>query len=874
MDNEPIVKYLKDYKKTDFLIKKIELDFQIFPNKLLVKSNLSISKNSSNSTLTLNGEDLKTIVVSINNKIIEHNKDYVIKKDTMEIYNVPDHCNIITEVEIDPYNNTKLMGIYKTNTGLASQCEPEGFRRITWFIDRPDVMPLWSVTIRADKDSYQSLLSNGNIISSVVESNTRICKFEDPFPKPSYLFAFVAGNFDIYSDKFITKSNKMVDLNILVEQGKKSQAKFAVDSLKKAMKWDEDTFSLEYELNVFSIVAVSDFNFGAMENTSLNIFNEVYVLADPYIATDDDFFNIESIVAHEYFHNFTGNKITCRDWFQLTLKEGLTVYRDHIFSEDLRHKDIVRINDVETLRNHQFPEDNGPLSHPIRPTSYIEMNNFYTSTVYEKGSEVIRMIATLIGKDNFRKGMEIYFDKFSGSAVTCEDFISSMEQASGLSLELFKRWYLQSGTPVVDVITTYDETNKTYTIRLSQTNNPTFDQKEKFTLVIPLKLALFSSKGEQLILINDKKEYLAVLEEKEKEFVFHNIVNKPTLSINRFFSAPVKINFIQSDEELINLIINDSDGFTRFESSQKYLINKIQNLVFSLENNTKIEVAELNNLVMPYGEILRGYKNDPYIVSAMLKLPSFVTIEQLYESDLPIEHIMSSIQILEEAIASTHENILYDIFNNISDDEEIFSTEMMGKRSLKNKVLFYLLKTNKEKYFELALDYFNNTKSMTKKIGTLLAIKDFPNIKEHNEIFKSFYKQYEQYPTVLNKWFALSAGVKSDMTVEKIIQLSNLPTFSYTNPNKVKHLFSGFINNNLAFHKLDGSGYKLLEETIIKMDLINPHISASLAKAFSKLNIQKPIRKNLMKKSIDTILVNKDISKGLYEILAKLLINK
>ncbi len=874
-DNNPVEKHLKDYKKPSYLISKTILDFTLLSDKIIVKSDLSIKRNSDEKNLVLNGEELITKSVYIDGVEKKLGKHYEINEleNILTLFEVPEKFNLQTEVEINPYTNTKLMGIYKSNSCIASQCEPEGFRRITWFIDRPDVMSTWQVSINAQKDMYETLLSNGNLISDSLNGNIRTCVFDDPFPKPSYLFAFVTGNFDICTKQFKTMSGRDVKLAVYVERGKKNQAQFALDSLALSMKWDEDTFGLEYELDVFSIVAVSDFNFGAMENKSLNIFNEAYVLADPYIATDDDFFNIESIVAHEYFHNFTGDRITCRDWFQITLKEGLTVFRDHIFSEDIRHKDIVRINNVEVLRNYQFQEDKGPLAHPIRPQSYIEMNNFYTTTVYEKGSEVIRMIETLIGKDNFKKGIDTYFELFDGQAVTCEDFIYSMEKASGISLEKFKQWYQQSGTPIVDVKTSYDSNFKKFSIIVSQTNNVTFDQKDKKDLVLPLRLALFNSKGEQLQLkmngqtISD--EYIAVLDSKSSEFSFENVDELPILSINRSFSAPIILNFEQTDEELSILMNHDSDGFNRFESAQKYFRKHMLNIIERLGKSEEIQQKEVNKLVSPYASLLKNYKLDMYMTSTMLRLPSFVSLEMNFSKNLPLDNILKTISMFEIAIATIYEKDLLNIFNSIEDNEEEFSTIMMGKRSLKNRSLFFLLKTKKQEYLSIAVDYFAKTKSMTKKIGILSATKDFLNTPEHAEIFSSFYKDFINYPTALNKWFLISASIEHKDSIENVKRLATLDTFSYTNPNKVRHLFGGFMSNQSAFHNIDGSGYKLLEEIIIKMDRINPSISANLAKNLSKLNIHTENRKKLMKQSIDNILSTKDISKGLYEILSK-----
>ncbi|MDR0483655.1 MAG: aminopeptidase N [Alphaproteobacteria bacterium] len=871
--SEPVVKYLKDYQKPDFLITKTKLDFTILADKIVVKSDLTIKKNSEATDMHLNGEELTTKSVSLNGNVLKDNQDYKIDSNVLTIFNVPNEFTLQTEVEFNPYTNTKLMGIYKSNSCMASQCEPEGFRRITWFIDRPDVMSVWEVSISAKKDMFETLLSNGNLISDTTTGDIRTCVFDDPFPKPSYLFAFVAGNFDICSKPFKTMSGRDVKLSVYVEKGKKNQAQFALDSLALSMKWDEDTFGLEYELDVFSIVAVSDFNFGAMENKSLNIFNEAYVLADPYIATDDDFFNIESIVAHEYFHNFTGDRITCRDWFQLTLKEGLTVFRDHLFSESIRHRDIARINDVEVLRNVQFQEDKGPLAHPIRPQSYIEMNNFYTTTVYDKGSEVIRMIETLIGVDNFKKGITTYFELFDGQAVACEDFVYAMEKASGVSLEKFKQWYQQSGTPIVSVKTNYDSTTKTFSISLTQINNPTFDQKEKKDLVLPLRLALFNKGGEQLELNNSGKEYVAVLDRATKEFTFNNIAEEPVLSINRYFSAPIILDFNQTDEHLINLMNNDTDGFNKYEAGQKYFRKHMLNMVNRLEARENIPESEVKQLISPLADILKNYQKDMYMTSMMLKLPSLASLEMNYTSNLPIDSMLKTIKLMEEAIANVYEKDLLNIFKSIKDNESEFSTLMMGYRSLKNRTLFYLLKTKKDEYLKMSADYFKTTKSMTKKIGVLAAVKDFLNTTEHTEIFSSFYKEFENYPTVLNKWFLISASINHGNAIENVKRLATLETFSYTNPNKVRHLVGGFTSNTAAFHNIDGSGYKFLEEMIIKMDEINPSISANLAKNFSKLNIHNKTRQELMRKSINNILSQKDISKGLYEILSKSIAN-
>lgn len=867
--------FLKDYQVTDFIIKTINLEFKILSNKVLVQSTLEIQKREKGKEqdLQLNGEDLKTLTVKLNNETLTLGKDYNITNNLLTIAKAPDIFTLFTEVEIDPFNNTKLMGIYKTKSCLASQCEPEGFRRITWFLDRPDVLPIWTVSICANTKDYKVLLSNGNLLEKKQEGALTTCKFHDPRPKPSYLFAFVAGNLDVCSGSFTTMSGRKVALNVFVEQGKKVQAEFALASLQKAMKWDEQRFNLEYEFEVFSIVAVSDFNFGAMENTSLNIFNEAYILADPKLATDDDYFNVESVVAHEYFHNFTGNKITCRDWFQLTLKEGLTVYRDNIFSEDLNNKDIVRINHVDKLRNFQFPEDKGALSHPIRPLSYIEMNNFYTTTVYEKGAEVIRMLATMLGTEKFKEGIKIYFDNFSGQAVTCEDFVWAMEQASGQDFTKFKNWYLQSGTPVVNVKHNYDSKSFVLNLTIQQKNYPTADQAEKGNLTLPFKVALFNESGELLttkVNNTESQEHLIILEDAECTVSFYDVKEKPTVSFNRNFSAPVIVKYQQPDNELINLMQNDTDGFVAYESSMQYLKKHILKLIQKIQSSEDTNIEEVQRTLLPFTEILDNYKNNMYLCAMLLRFPTITSFEEDFPKDFPLEAIDEALKTFVKAMALQFENKFLEIFNSIKDNESEYTEADSSIRALKNKTLAFLIKTEKPEYLTLCLDYYQNTKSMTKKIATLVACKDYINAKEHKEIFESFYEEFKEYPLVLNKWFGIQAGIAHEGIISNIKKLTKLNTFSYKNPNKVRYLFSGFANNYLYFHNVDGSGYKFLAETIIKIDKINPSVAASLAKIFAKIKVHTQARQDIVKVLIADMLKQEDISKGLYEILFKI----
>jgi aminopeptidase N len=868
----PQVNYLKDYKKPDFTINKTELFFEILEDKIIVRNILHITKLNTNATkLVLNGEDLKTKEVKLDGEVLTTNI-YDITPNTLTIHTNKNIFTVETLVEINPFTNTTLMGIYKTNTCIASQCEPEGFRRITWFLDRPDVMALWEVSITAKVADYPILLSNGNMVKSTIQGDTHTLTFVDILPKPCYLFAFVAGDFDSVKSVFTTKSGRKVDLAVYVEKGKQDQAPFALQSLEKSMKWDEEAFNLEYELDVFSIVAVSDFNFGAMENKSLNIFNEALVLANPKIATDDDYFNIEAVVAHEYFHNFTGDRITCRDWFQLTLKEGLTVYRDQRFSADMHDANITRINDVEFMRNIQFAEDAGPLAHPIRPISYIEMNNFYTATVYDKGSEVIRMIETIVGKKTFKEGIAVYFEKFDGMAVTCEDFIHSMEVASGYDFTQFKNWYLQPGTPKVEVKESYNEEEKTYTITLTQSNNKLASGYDKaLDLVMPFKTKLFYKNGDEVIAsVNGNKEAvqnILVLSKKEQNFTFSDIKEQPVLSINRSFSAPVLLDMNIDKENLQTLITYETDGVIRFSSLQTYLVKAMVEVVDTIATSNTIDEAFIEKTLEIYRPLLDGYQNSLHLTALFLKLPSLVHFEKEYKTHFPLEAIVKTIKAFEQSLVKLYYNDLKNIFSSLRDNENDFNKLQMGIRSLKNIALYYIVKNNTQQDLDLVSNYYKSATAMTNKIAALVALKGLPESAEHKEIFASFYNEFKDYPTVLNKWFMLSASVDTPNIVEKLNELTALPTFSFSNPNKVRNLVGGFTSNALQYHNLDASGYNYLKDLIIKLDGINASLSAGLAKGLAKKNIHISKRKELIENIINEMLEKENISKGLLEIL-------
>ncbi|MGV3278325.1 aminopeptidase N [Rickettsiales bacterium LUAb2] len=872
--------YRKDYKKPDFLINHTNLYFNIINLETIeVIAKLKIIKNSDSATsLTLNGEDLTTIYVKLNNQELELGKDYSIANNLLTVFKTENQFILETKVVINPSKNTTLMGIYKSQNILCSQCEPEGFRRITWFIDRPDNMSKWDVAIEANKIDFPILLSNGNEVSKVEISDNRILKmFSDPFNKPAYLFAFVAGDFDYIHDTYITTiSKKTVDLYIYVDKGKKEEAKFAMESLKKAMLWDEKTYNLEYDLNIFSIVTVRDFNFGAMENKSLNIFNEVYVLAKPETTTDIEFFRTEAVVAHEYFHNWTGDRVTCRDWFQLTLKEGLTVFRDHTFSEDHHYKDCARILESEVVRKKQFIEDNSPLSHPIRPEQYIEMNNFYTSTVYEKGSEVIRMMHTILGENNFKKGIALYFKKFDGNAVTCDDFVASLEEASGVSLTDFKKWYSQSGTPIVTVKTNYDKNNKSFTINLSQINLPTLNQEIKQNLVIPLKTALFDKKGKQLQLHSDEQklgdETLIILDQANKQVTFNNIKEEPSLSINRFFSAPVIVKYEQSLADLQNLISNDTDGFIKFDSSRKYFNHYILDVINKLDNNQAVDILD-EEVSNPFKELLKDNKSNPYLVSMVLKTPDFDTVAALFDKNIPVKNIYTAIDIIKANLAKHLEKLLVKVYNELQDDHSSVSKENYAKRSLKNNVLDYLIKLNKPEYFNLAKSHYHASNNMTNRLSVLMSTTSYIDNPIRQELFNEFLNQYKNESLIVNKWLSAEALSQNYAVLDKVNELINdEAVFSWTTPNKVYALIGALTqSNHFVFHEENGKGYEFLANAIIKLDDINPSVASKMASGF--LNINKYPVKNieLMKRSMDKIMQKPNLSKGTFEIINKIL---
>ena len=852
---------LNNYKEPNFLIPQVELYINILETEVIVDATLQIKRNDNNvsNPLILNGKDLKLESLQINNDIVH---DYNYSNELLTIRNVPDNFMLKTRVIINPYNNKSMEGLYKSGNILCSQNEAEGFRRITFFMDRPDIMSSYTITIEGNKSSYPNLLSNGNLINTLELPNNRFSNtWEDPFKKPCYLVAVVAGNLDVIKDSFTTMSNREIALEIYTDPGKSNQAKHGMESLKKSMKWDEETFGLEYDLNLYMIVAVDTFNAGAMENKGLNIFNSVYVLADPETATDTDFESIEGVIAHEYFHNWTGNRVTCRDWFQLTLKEGLTVYRDHEFSSDMTDRTVKRIDDVSLLRTYQYPEDKGPNSHPIKPKSYLAIDNFYTATVYEKGAEVIRMINTLIGKENFIKGMDLYFLRHTGEAVTTEDFVSAMEDASNMDLKQFKLWYSQAGTPVIDVEAVFN--NEEYTLKITQTLPKTSYNGSTDPMYFPLNLGLYSKDGSDLTPLNKKQ---IIISKNYQEFKFKsNQMLVPSLF--QGFSAPVIVNYNYSIDDLITLLNYDKDLFNKFDSARRLTMYSIDNIVKSISNNKHYSLD--SRITKAFKNILEDSSIEKRFLAKLLYIPEIKDIAlNMEEYDFILANKARNVYL--ELFSKELKSTLFRLFENNVTEKYAFNKSSVAKRSIKNKAL-YILSFLGCDIEEIALKQFNTSDNMTDYLAaysTLQNCSDEIRITANN----NFYRKWSNNFLVMNKWFSVQAQRDNKLVLEEIETLSKDKIFDKTNPNRIRSLFTSFSSRNLAqFHREDGKGYKFIADIIMEVDSYNSHVSASIASGFQAYKYLKPKQAELMKEQLEIILNKENISTGLFEIISKTL---
>jgi aminopeptidase N len=866
-ESGPRIVKLENYSPSPFLITEVFLTFELHEHQSKVHSVLKINGNPEYegplAELVLDGQDLKLLSLKLDGEILTKDK-YSLTPEKLYISVSKQTFSIEVETEINPSANTALQGLYKSGNIFCTQNEPEGFRRITYFLDRPDIMAKYKTKIIADKKQFPVLLSNGNLVDSGDLDNGRhFVEWHDPFNKPSYLFALVAGDLGLLRDNFVTKSNRNIDLRIYSDKGNEDKCKFAMESLKKAMKWDEDTFGLEYDLDIYMIVAVDAFNMGAMENKGLNIFNSSAVLANPEIATDDNYHRIESIVAHEYFHNWTGNRITCRDWFQLTLKEGLTVFRDQEFSADLHSRPVQRIKDVQSLKERQFPEDDGPTSHPIRPSSYMEINNFYTATVYEKGAEVIRMINTLVGTDGFRKGMDKYFELYDGKAVTTEDFVYAMESANNLDLTLFKNWYSQSGTPKIKLDTKFDPVAKTFVI--------TIFQMSPVMLHFPLKIGLLDEKGKDIpLMFLDREESpllkKGILEIKNKVEVFHfkNIENIPFLSINRDFSSPIKIEWNPSIENQIFLLGHDPNEFNRFECAQELANQIIQNDI----SGKKIDIRE--KYITAFGKILDDKSIDPHFKTLCMQIPSegiLLQNQEIYN----FEGTHLNRESLKKVLAKTFKEKMLNMYKTLSNDKKYtLSKEDVGNRALKNILMGYLASLEEDEIFELIKRQFDLANNMTDQIAALHCLVHW-NSSFKNAALESFYKKWKANHLVMEKWIAIQALSPQEDTYSRLFEMEALPIFDKTIPNLIRALWGSFTSNYVQFHHRSGRGYSLMAKKIMELDSINPQVSSALAKAFKHYKKLMPENKKLMQIELEKIRSHKGLSKNTMEIVSKTL---
>ena len=850
--NKLEAKYLKDYKKPAFSIQKVDLFFDLFEEEALVTNSMQFVKlDKDEKDLKLDAVNLELLEVSLNGLQLQESR-YIIEEESLSILNVPNEFEIQIKNKIYPQKNTELEGLYKSGDIFCTQNEPEGFRSITPYLDRPDIMSVFTTTVVADKKKYPILLSNGNKTECHESFDERHgVTWHDPHPKPSYLFALVAGNLGSISDEFTTMDGNKVALNIYCDLGNESKCHHAMASLKKAMQWDEKKYGRAYDLDIYNIVAVDSFNMGAMENKGLNIFNSAYVLADIDTATDANFIGIESVISHEYFHNWTGNRITCRDWFQLTLKEGLTVFRDQSFSANMNSAEVQRIEDVKALRERQFVEDASPTAHPIQPESYISMNNFYTATVYEKGAEVIRMVYTLLGEKNYRKATDLYFKTFDGQAVTTDDFLWAMSQGGNLDLEAFKKWYHQSGTPRLKVEDTFE--NGKYTLSLTQIIPDSVDGKKQEPYYYPLKMGLLDGKG---------KEVLAktlILSKEQETFVFDDFEAKPVFSINRDFSAPIIIEQTQNDYAF--LMQYDTNSFTQYEATQNFALQTINKLMASDEIDEKFVDA--------YGYLL-DLDTDLSYKALLLELPSVSSIMQLQEK-IDFNEIYEAQDKLLKHIAQKFKNKLLDIYKQNHIPLSIsLEAEHIAKRAIKNRALKILSALKTDEIAQLAQNQYDNSLTMTDRIVALDVLENL-HVEYAETALQNFYDKYKGETLVMNKYFAILASSSRYDVLERVQRLQRDKVYDEKVPNLVRSLVGSFSRNHKYFHAKDGSGYKFLADKIIAIDKINPQMASGLCGAFKVCDKMNEHNQNLMKKELSRVVSTQGLSKNSFEIIDKIL---
>ncbi len=875
---EPRPVLLQDYAPPAFLIDEVTLEVELEPASTRVHATLKMRRNPASPTphapLVLDGQKLTLHEVKLDGENLSANA-YQVDGQHLTLHDAPESFTLETVTTCGPAANTALTGLYLSNGIYCTQCEAEGFRRITYYLDRPDVMARFRTRIVADRENVPVLLSNGNLVKSgKLKDGKHFAEWHDPFPKPAYLFALVAGALASVENRFTTMSGREVTLRIFVEPGNEDRCDYAMEALKRSMRWDEEAFGREYDLDIFMIVAVSAFNMGAMENKGLNVFNDKYVLARPDTATDADYAAIEAIIAHEYFHNWTGNRITCRDWFQLCLKEGLTVFRDQEFTSDMRSRPVKRIADVRLLRSHQFPEDQGPLAHPVRPSSYIEINNFYTATVYEKGAELCRMIHTLVGPKRFRKGMDLYFARHDGEAATVENFLDALADGAKIDLAQFRRWYAQSGTPEVLVSGRYDGPRETYTLKMTQVCAATPGQPIKDAYHIPVAVGLVGPDGKDMPLQLDGEERPGAktrvlnLTERTQSFRFRNVKEKPVPSLLRGFTAPVTLSANLKERDWVFLMAHDSDPFNRWEAAQRYasglLIATVEAIRTGGRARRGIAFAEM------VSSVLSSKKLDPDFAAQMIVLPGEQTIAQLIGKDVDVDAIHEAREMLRASIAEEAHKDLARAYERMR-IEGPYSPDAAhaGRRALRSACLGYLAAVPGG--VALAARHFAEAGNMTDEIAGLsvLANIDCP---ERGEALDRFHERWKDDHLVMDKWLTIQATSSLPGTLDEVRRLAGHPAFTIRNPNKVRALIASFATGNqLRFHAADGAGYALVADKVLELDSLNPQVAARLLGAFKSWRQFEPKRRALMSRQLRRIAGTEGISRDVFEIATKTL---
>lgn len=869
--NKPVAILREDYKPSDYLIDSINLTIDIHDDYTKVTSTLDVKLNGTADKLpplVLDGEGLELKSVLLDHEELKEGQ-YELNKESLTLYPQSESFAVTTVVHIYPKNNTSLEGLYVAEGVYCTQCEAEGFRKITYFLDRPDVLATYTCTVIADKTAYPVLLSNGNPINeSDLEGNRHSVTYHDHVKKPSYLFAAVAGDLAVLEDSFTTMSGREVTLKIFGSPDNIKKSDHAMNCLKAAMKWDEERFGLEYDLDTYFLLIVDFFNMGAMENKGLNIFNSKFVLANEKTATDTDYLGIEAVIGHEYFHNWTGNRVTCRDWFQLSLKEGLTVFRDQEFSSDLDSRAVNRIGNVRIIRGPQFAEDASPMSHPIRPDKVIEMNNFYTLTVYEKGSEVIRMMHTLLGEEKFQRGMKLYFKRHDGTAATCEDFVAAMEEASGIDLQQFRLWYSQSGTPTLKVSSTYYAASQTYELTVEQHTEPTHDQKEKQPLHIPLDIELYAPNGDVIALQCNGKPVSNVLDVKQAKqtFRFEQVKQPPIPSLLREFSAPVKLEYAYSDEELIFLMVHARNEFARWDAGQMLLAKYIRTNVERVQQGQPVELAE--SVIDAFRGVLLSDNLDAEFVAEMLSLPSHNEVSGWYKR-VDVDAIAQVLTSLKTILATELEDELSATYHTLKQDTYSIEHAAIGKRTLRNVCLSYLAYTAQGN--ALVQKQYAQANNMTDTIAAMTAANQ-AQLACRESLMQDYSEKWKHDGLVMDKWFTLQGSNPSPQVLDVIQQAMQHEAFSLKNPNRTRSLIGAFLNANpVNFHAKTGEGYRFAGHILRELNSSNPQVASRLIDPLLKFRLYDEQRQALIKQELEQLKAMDNLARDLFEKVSKAL---